>query len=266
VDEVVNGNIPADAEEEVIRLTCQAMVVDLMDTFPDNAEDLEASDLMEYVPKPWREKRSATVRVRGYTEHAAPCINATQHNRDLLGAKPVATLPTVVTCFSRMPKLPCVRGNATSAIFLHMQKWAEKVLKHYQKFKDDEKRTYAEIEPDEIQVMYVDAVRDHPLYGTCFFHVRKNSFPEHMDSYPENSIIALNYEGLHFLNEERETLASYGYADIYRWGGSSTQFSIIIWNAELQDTENVTMFTSQAADMAALILDYINAIMAANES
>jgi len=113
-----------------------------------------------------------------------------------------------------------------------------------------------------------------------------------MDAFPDTVTIALNSEGLHFLNEvrcclpppptrlvalafpspqrltdflhpqDRETLSSFGYADIYRWGGSSTQFSIIIWNPDTQDTDDVAMFTSQAADMAALILDYINAIMA----
>jgi hypothetical protein len=62
--------------------------------------------------------------------------------------------------------------------------------------------------------------------------------------------------------QDRETLASFGYADIYRWGGSSTQFNIIIWNPETEDTDDVSMFTAQAADMAALILDYINCIMA----
>ena len=62
----------------------------------------------------------------------------------------------------------------------------------------------------------------------------------------------------------QEVTRSFGYADIYRWGGSSSQFSIIIWNAETEDTDDVSMFTTQAADMAALILDYINAIMAAS--
>lgn len=66
-----------------------------------------------------------------------------------------------------------------------------------------------------------------------------------MSVYPDRLIIAFNSEGLHFLNEEREFLSSYGYADIYRWGGSSTQFSIIIWNAETQDTDDVAMLTTQ---------------------
>ena len=105
-------------------------------------------------------------------------------------------------------------------------------------------------------------MKDHPLYGTHFFHVKKHTFPDAMSTFPEHLIVAFNSEGLHFLNEERETLISFGYADVYRWGGSSTQFSLITWNAATQDTDDVSMYTSQAADMAALILDYINAIMA----
>ena len=86
-----------------------------------------------------------------------------------------------------------------------------------------------------------------------------------MDDFPDRLILAYNSEGLHFLDENRDTLASFGYADIYRWGGSSTQFSLIIWNPETQDTDDLSMYTSQAADMAGLILDYINAIMATTE-
>lgn len=138
-----------------------------------------------------------------------------------------------------------------------LQKWAELVLA-----KRDE---VADENPDDLQSAYVRAVKDHPLYGTCFFHVRRHRFPPHMEGYPQDVIIALNSEGLHFLNEDMETLSSFGYADIYRWGGSSTQFSIIIWNPDSQDTDDVSMFTSQAADMAALILDYINAIMATTD-
>jgi hypothetical protein len=137
------------------------------------------------------------------------------------------------------------------------QGWARQVLKFREETMD--------MDVEALQTKYVETVKDHPLYGTCFFHGRKHKFPELMESYPEHIIIALNSEGLHFLNEDRETLSSYGYADIYRWGGSSTQFSIIIWNPDTEATDEVSMFTSQAADMAALILDYINSIMATTE-
>ena len=62
-----------------------------------------------------------------------------------------------------------------------------------------------------------------------------------------------------------EIIQEFGYADIYRWGGSHTRFSLIIWDAEIQDTFELSLYTSQAPDMAALILDYINAIMEAQD-
>lgn len=62
MDEVVNGNIPIDTDEDVVRLTTQAMVVDLMDNFPSSADDLIESDLMQYVPKPWRDNKKPEVR------------------------------------------------------------------------------------------------------------------------------------------------------------------------------------------------------------
>ena len=99
------------------------------------------------------------------------------------------------------------------------QEWAAKVLAH--------RESVVEAEPEAVQTALVESVKDHPLYGTCFFHVRKHKFPEQMESFPEHCIVALNSEGLHFLSEERETLASFGYADVYRWGGSSTSFSLI---------------------------------------
>jgi hypothetical protein len=79
------------------------------------------------------------------------------------------------------------------SFFFFLQEWAAKVLEHSAGVLD------AEVE--ELQSKFVESVKDHPLYGTNFFHVRKHKFPEQMDEYPENLIIALNSEGLHFLNE-----------------------------------------------------------------
>ena len=58
----------------------------------------------------------------------------------------------------------------------------------------------------------------------------------------------------------------HSYADIYRWGGSSSQFSLIIWNQATESTFELKLSTAQAADMAGIILDYINAIMAAAQA
>merc|ERR1711871_983440 len=133
-----------------------------------------------------------------------------------------------------------------------VEEWAELVLKDRDDVVDED--------AEDLQTAFVDKVKDHPLYGTHFFHVRKHTFPDSMSRFPDELIVAFNDQGLHFVDKSLDTLDTFGYADIYRWGGSSSQFSIIIWNAETQDTDDVSMFTSQAADMASLILDYINAI------
>ena len=47
-----------------------------------------------------------------------------------------------------------------------------------------------------------------------------------------------------------------------RWGGSSSQFSLIIWDTEMKESFEFIVTTAQAADMAAIILDHIRTIMA----
>jgi hypothetical protein len=78
-------------------------------------------------------------------------------------------------------------------------------------------------------------------------------------------IAAFNSDGLHSLDENRKVLMSFGYADIYRWGGSSVQFSLTILNADKQSVFEMVLTAFQAADMAALIADFIDAIMASTQ-
>jgi hypothetical protein len=137
------------------------------------------------------------------------------------------------------------------------EEWAAKILKAQANASMDD--------PDQMQLKYVERVQDHELYGSHFFHVKKANDPEAVGQLPELMVAMFNSDGLHFLNEERQILMSYGFADIYRWGGSSVQFSLIIWNADTQDTFELILSTFQAADMAGLILDFINAIMAAQQ-
>lgn len=78
--------------------------------------------------------------------------------------------------------------------------------------------------------------------------------------------VAFNASGMWIFDMSLAVLHSYGYADIYRWGGSSSQFSLIIWNQASEATFELKLSTAQAADMAGIILDYINAIMAAAQA
>ena len=68
----------------------------------------------------------------------------------------------------------------------------------------------------------------------------------------EDCKVAFNQKGLWIFTMDLTTIVHFGYADIYRWGGSSVQFSLIIWNADTQDTFEMILTTFQAADMAAL--------------
>lgn len=147
------------------------------------------------------------------------------------------------------------------------EEWGDLVLAAMQPLED------ADFE--QVQEDYVEKVRDHPLFGTSFFHVKRvpssdaSKEPRLVKGLPDVMYCAFNSDGMHFLadslGKKYEIIQEFGYADIYRWGGSHTRFSLIIWDAEIQDTFELSLYTSQAPDMAALILDYINAIMEAQE-
>ena len=147
------------------------------------------------------------------------------------------------------------------------EEWGDLVLAAMQPLED------ADFE--QVQEDYVEKVRDHPLFGTSFFHVKRvpssdaSKEPRLVKGLPDVMYCAFNSDGMHFLadslGKKYEIIQEFGYADIYRWGGSHTRFSLIIWDAEIQDTFELSLYTSQAPDMAALILDYINAIMEAQD-
>jgi len=122
-----------------------------------------------------------------------------------------------------------------------------------------------------LQQKFVDAVSGHDLYGAYFFHVRKD--PNANDAplalaLPDDLTLAFHARGMTLFeaaagNNPRSKLRDFGYADVYRWGGASGTFSLHIYEAALGGTFELKVATAQAADMAAILLDYISAIMAA---
>ena len=136
------------------------------------------------------------------------------------------------------------------------EEWATLLLK--------ERDTLLAKTPEELQQTFVEEIWGHDLYGAHFFNVHKlNNDSAITQGMPTDLKIAFNASGMWIFDVELSTLYSYGYADIYRWGGSSSQFSLIIWNQASESTFELKLSTAQAADMAGIILDYINAIMAA---
>lgn len=116
---------------------------------------------------------------------------------------------------------------------------------------------------DEVEAMqdiFLDAIVDSEFYGASFFHVKICSCTGTL-SFPDHFVIMFNSDGLSFMDVDWNIFASFGYPNIYRWGGSSSQFSLVIWDSEADATFDLVLHTGQAPDMAALILDYITAIM-----
>ena len=120
-----------------------------------------------------------------------------------------------------------------------------------------------------LQTTFVDDCAAHDLYGASFFHchrVTAKDEPAIVAGLPGDVTIAFGHSGMHILDSETyDKLHNFGYADVCRWGGSSSIFSLFIWNTSDETTFELKLSTSQAADMAGIILDYINAIMANTE-
>jgi hypothetical protein len=126
-------------------------------------------------------------------------------------------------------------------------------------------------DPEDLQDQFLQIVQESPLYGSHWFYVYKVETPPSVlvppavRSLPRQIMLAYNAEGMHVYNMNRELLVSFPYADIYRWGGSSSQFSLIMADPSMPESFEFVIITGQAADMAAIILDHIRAIMAEQE-
>lgn len=72
-DEVILGNIPIATEDEVADLIGKAMAIDLGDEFAEDEDELIESDLIEYIPKPWREYTTLEVRFNSFLPPLMPC-------------------------------------------------------------------------------------------------------------------------------------------------------------------------------------------------
>jgi hypothetical protein len=127
-------------------------------------------------------------------------------------------------------------------------------------------------DPEDLQEQFLDVVRKSQQYGTHWFYVHKveppaNAIvPEAVRGLPRDLILGFNTEGLQIYDFQRQFLLQFPFADIYRWGGSSSQFSLIMADEGIADSFEFVVTTSQAADMAAVILDHIRAIMAEQEA
>lgn len=126
-----------------------------------------------------------------------------------------------------------------------------------------EEKKFVGMTPEDIQYSFMQVAQKHPYYGMHWFYVQKlNENNDVMMALPAQFILGFNSSGMHVFDMQRDLLRSFSYPDIYRWGGSSSQFSMVIAVGEGDETIEMVVSTCQAADMAAIILDQIHAIMA----
>jgi len=148
--------------------------------------------------------------------------------------------------------------NAKSA-----EKWAELILQY--------RDSLIYMEPDDLQEGFLQIVQKCPMYGSHWFFSHKLEpqslvgIPKAIQQLPQDILLAFNAEGMHIFTWSRRHLLSFPYSDICRWGGSSSQFSLIMADDTTNDSYEFVLITAQAADMAAIILDHIRAIMAEQE-
>ena len=127
------------------------------------------------------------------------------------------------------------------------------------------------VDPDDLQDRFLQIVQKYPAYGSHWFYAHKmeptanSGVPASIRQLPTDVLLAFNAEGMHVYTFARKLLLSFPYSDICRWGGSSSQFSLIMADDQTSESYEFVLVTSQAADMAAVILDHIRAIMAEQE-
>jgi hypothetical protein len=142
-------------------------------------------------------------------------------------------------------------------------KWADLILQN--------RDSLIYVEPDDLQERFLQIVQKSPMYGSHWFFAHKMDpqslvgIPKSIQQLPRDLVLAFNADGMHIFNFSRRHLLTFPYSDICRWGGSSSQFSLIMADDATNDSFEFVLVTAQAADMAAIILDHIRAIMAEQE-
>lgn len=118
---------------------------------------------------------------------------------------------------------------------------------------------------EDLQDMFTRTVENLENYGHHWFHVKLvGAAPGRCSALPKYLLYSFSHIGLTICDMEKKPLLTFAFSEIYRWGGSSSQFSLILSdNPTISSSMELVVVTTQAQDMAAIILDYIRALMKA---
>lgn len=175
-----------------------------------------------------------------------------------LGDKMGATMNEILEQFPQKFVIPSWRNKKTPT------QWAKAI--------HEIRESLFSLDRDDMMESYVRAVQGSPLYGMNWFYTLKAPlhpkvvYPETFVKLPPEILIGLNSEGMTFFDLDHRPLLKFSFADIFRWGGTPTQFSFILSDVTLPDAFEFTVYTGQATDMAATILDLMKAVIADKET
>ena len=70
------------------------------------------------------------------------------------------------------------------------------------------------------------------------------------------------YRNVHIVHPgTRDVLRVFSFADIYRWGGTASLFSLVVWDTTRDTEVELQLWTREGPTIAGLVVEYINTIM-----
>jgi hypothetical protein len=135
------------------------------------------------------------------------------------------------------------------------EEWAEKILSYTSSCEGNSS--------SDLEDMFLRCIEMCPNYGVHWFHVKLLGTPGgKCRSLPKYLYYGFSHVGLTIYDLAKKPLQVFTYAEIYRWGGSSSQFSLILSDdLEKASSMELVVVSAQAQDMAAIILDHIRALL-----
>jgi len=75
-------------------------------------------------------------------------------------------------------------------------------------------------------------------------------------------LLGINAMGVHIVHPgTRDVLRVFSFADIYRWGGTASLFSLVVWDTTRDTEVELQLWTREGPTIAGLVVEYINTIM-----
>eukprot|EP00968_Pinguiococcus_pyrenoidosus_P001894 scaffold94_cov254-Pinguiococcus_pyrenoidosus.AAC.8 len=117
--------------------------------------------------------------------------------------------------------------------------------------------------PHEFHTRFNEIAMAHPRWGFHIFPVKTMpSKHKRLSSLPEKVLFGFNFEGLHVIDEkDNAVLTKIVYTDIFRWSGSTQHFAMVIADASRTENFEFSAYTPQAADINAVILNFVDFII-----